>query len=692
MMGADDAGGLSRRSAFRLAATAFAVRAFPIHASYLEKRRMPFAPKFIDLVRNYTTTAGTDDFVLGPAVNGFRSIADTLQVGDSFYYSATGIDTPAETEVGRGTLLDGGTVSRDPVTGTRTSFSAGTKSLALVAAADWFADVDQLRTSQVNVRSFGAKGDSNDDGSAGTDDTAAIQAGLDYLGGVGGGTLHFPAGTYRTSSFLEVPPRVVLAGAGRMASKIVGTHPGGGGATAGENARNGSILYSTAPINSSTPLQVRIEGLWLHNSNPANEGACFYQEFGSLIVIRDCELTGCKWGVILDQTEDVTIETSVIASFVAGGAGLWIVNGADLTPGASSGFSNIINIRDCQLNVIPNSYCVVDDGGYEHSYSGSNFVSGISALRVAGVNGLVVESCYFEGQTSEIVHLDSLSLAGNFVGGSAVAITGGQWSPTAGNACIKGFNSPGSVTATSGQWSSPSMPPLANAALFWSIALINPGLAGYPDAANFCDGTATGHHFESARVKAGRDGRVGIPNYSGVTGGITFSPGAKAGYIETFNSAGARQGYGFLLNGTALQFAADGTATSFQFLDPVSCTGSITSTGGGVGYAAGAGGSVVQPTTKSTGVTLNKLSGQITLNAEALEPSATATFKLTNSQIAAGDLLILNHVSGGTLGAYSLNAHGSAAGSVNIDVTNVTPNSLSEPIVIGFAVIKAVTA
>lgn len=112
---------------------------------------------------------------------------------------------------------------------------------------------------------------------------------------------------------------------------------------------------------------------------------------------------------------------------------------------------------------------------------------------------------------------------------------------------------------------------------------------------------------------------------------------------------------------------------------------------GSVGYATGAGGTVTQATSKSTGVTLNKSCGQITLNNAALAASAIVSFTLTNSTISAGDVLILNHISGGTAGAYALNAQ-SAAGSASINVRNATAGSLSEAIVIAYAVIKAVTA
>ena len=109
------------------------------------------------------------------------------------------------------------------------------------------------------------------------------------------------------------------------------------------------------------------------------------------------------------------------------------------------------------------------------------------------------------------------------------------------------------------------------------------------------------------------------------------------------------------------------------------------------GYITGEGGTVTQATSKATAVTLNKKCGQITMNAAALAAATTVTFVLTNSTIAATDLLVLNHVSGGTAGAYLLNAQ-AAAGSVSINVRNVTAGSLSEAIVISFAVIKAVIA
>lgn len=111
----------------------------------------------------------------------------------------------------------------------------------------------------------------------------------------------------------------------------------------------------------------------------------------------------------------------------------------------------------------------------------------------------------------------------------------------------------------------------------------------------------------------------------------------------------------------------------------------------GIGYAAGAGGTVTQITSKATGVTLSKVCGQITMNNAALAATTIVSFTLTNTAIAASDVLTLNHVSGGTGGAYTLNAQ-CANGSAVINVRNATAGSLSEAIVIAFALNKAVTA
>lgn len=104
-----------------------------------------FQPKFVDLVRNFTTTAGTGNLVLGEAAPGFTSFTSALQPGDSFYYSIVGLEKTTETEVGRGTLQADASIARDAIDGTLTDFSPGRKSVALVAAAEWFDSIEAVR-------------------------------------------------------------------------------------------------------------------------------------------------------------------------------------------------------------------------------------------------------------------------------------------------------------------------------------------------------------------------------------------------------------------------------------------------------------------------------------------------------------------------------------------------------------------
>jgi hypothetical protein len=121
-------------------------------------------------------------------------------------------------------------------------------------------------------------------------------------------------------------------------------------------------------------------------------------------------------------------------------------------------------------------------------------------------------------------------------------------------------------------------------------------------------------------------------------------------------------------------------------------TGLVKSSGtAGIGYATGAGGTVTQSTSKSTGVTLNKISGQITMNGAALAAAAEVAFTLTNSTIAATDVVIVNVQSVGTAGSYLVSVGAVANGSCSITVSNASAGSLSQAIVLNFAVIKSVS-
>ena len=105
-----------------------------------------------------------------------------------------------------------------------------------------------------------------------------------------------------------------------------------------------------------------------------------------------------------------------------------------------------------------------------------------------------------------------------------------------------------------------------------------------------------------------------------------------------------------------------------------------------IGYGTPAQGSVTQLTSKSTGVTLNKSAGQITMDAASLATVTNVTFTLTNSVLSAKDVLILN-VTNGTSGAYNCWVSSMAAGSATITLRNISAGALAEAVVLNFAII-----
>lgn len=110
-----------------------------------------------------------------------------------------------------------------------------------------------------------------------------------------------------------------------------------------------------------------------------------------------------------------------------------------------------------------------------------------------------------------------------------------------------------------------------------------------------------------------------------------------------------------------------------------------------LGYTAAAQGTVTQLTDKSTAVTLNRSAGRITMNNASLATATNATFTLNNSLISANDTVVLT-ISGGqaTPGSYNVFANALAAGSVSISLRNISGGTLSEAIVVNFALIHCV--
>lgn len=176
-----------------------------------------------------------------------------------------------------------------------------------------------------------------------------------------------------------------------------------------------------------------------------------------------------------------------------------------------------------------------------------------------------------------------------------------------------------------------------------------------------------------------------------LTSGTTASSW-EAGYTDFSTATGT--GNVVLSNSPTLVTPALGTPASGVLTN---CTGSPTF--GGVlanstiiGYTTGAGGTATQGTSRTTGVTLNKVCGQITLFSTTTTAGTFSSFTVTNSTVSSTDVVFANFASSTTSNSYGIAVTAVSAGSFRIQIHNITAVGTAEAPVINFAVIKSVTA
>lgn len=121
--------------------------------------------------------------------------------------------------------------------------------------------------------------------------------------------------------------------------------------------------------------------------------------------------------------------------------------------------------------------------------------------------------------------------------------------------------------------------------------------------------------------------------------------------------------------------------------------GSLRAIRGALGYHAGVGmgGTVTQATNRATGVTINKVCGQITTHNASLAAEGSADFVVTNSKVGAKDVVVVNIASGVVGVGTIVSVAAVAAGSFTIRVHNgnvAAGTAETGAIVINFAVIK----
>lgn len=155
----------------------------------------------------------------------------------------------------------------------------------------------------------------------------------------------------------------------------------------------------------------------------------------------------------------------------------------------------------------------------------------------------------------------------------------------------------------------------------------------------------------------------------------------------TFKAKATGEGASLRVSNGRMSFASAPSVAANATQAFVDC---FTAARTGFGYAAGIGSSATQATSKSTNVTINAPTGQITMNAASLAAGASVSFGVINSTVAAADCVV---VSSGAFGVnYRVEVFGVTAGRFDIRVTNLSGSPLAEALIINFALIKGATA
>lgn len=129
----------------------------------------------------------------------------------------------------------------------------------------------------------------------GTDNTAAIQATIDFANSLGGGKVVGEAGNYIVTS-IAMKKKVTFQGSS-LDSFVIWSA-----------IASGNIVSMTSTINTSTAVYINVEDMTIRGLDYLGTAAGFCDVGGTYVIVRRVKFLGCIYDCILDQTELAAID------------------------------------------------------------------------------------------------------------------------------------------------------------------------------------------------------------------------------------------------------------------------------------------------------------------------------------------------------------------------------------------------
>lgn len=285
-------------------------------------------------------------------------------------------------------------------------------------------NVEAKLAQAISVKDFGAVGDGV------TNDTAAIQAAIDYANTLGA-ELYFPAGVYKHTSTLVWKNGVRYFGPNINLSNSLGAvlvYTGNDDANVINNTVNAGVFAC-----------IQIEYITFVCSSLATNKAMFYDTGSYYLNFNTCKFNFAgagSFGLVFHQTGVSSISKCIFEATgnIGNGALIRLADGPVLKhPHAIPGYTNRITITENQINPAlggPQAIGLWDDGGVVHTIKDNNFNDGFICLYLIRPYPVEIMANQFEAYSGAAISaafagagLTGLRIVGNYMLGVPPALS-----------------------------------------------------------------------------------------------------------------------------------------------------------------------------------------------------------------------------------------------------------------------------